>query len=504
MRHVPRLLLILTAGTAATLTGVTSPSPGRAAELSDATSECIACHEEVTPGIVGDWKASRHARTTPAEALQRKPLEKRFSASEAPAGSADTVVGCAECHTRNPDAHADTFEHNGYRVHIVVTPEDCAACHPAEREQFAQNLMANAHANLVDNSVYSMLVDAVAGIHAFGDGKLSTEPPDDLTKADACLSCHGTRVEVKGIRPRDTAMGEMEFPVLAGWPNQGVGRVNPDGSKGACTACHTRHEFSIEMARKPYTCAQCHKGPDVPAYPVYAVSKHGNIFDAMKSHWDFDAVPWVAGKHFTAPTCATCHVSLVTSATGEVLAQRSHRMNDRSAWRIFGLPYAHPHPEAADTTVIRNRAGLPLPTELTGEPVEGFLIGAEEQARRRGTMQKICQGCHSAQWVQGHYVKFENTLRTTNALTLAATKVLLEAWDRGAARGLAENDSIFNETIEQKWVQQWLFYANSTRYASAMGGADYGVFANGRFFLSSNLTEMADWLRLLAPPAPRP
>ena len=51
------------------------------------------------------------------------------------------------------------------------------------------------------------------------------------------------------------------------------------------------------------------KGPDVPAYPVYAVSKHGNIFDAMKSHWDFDAVPWVAGKHFTAPTCATCHVS---------------------------------------------------------------------------------------------------------------------------------------------------------------------------------------------------
>lgn len=482
----------------------TAAASARAAAVSDATSECLGCHEEVTPGIVGDWKASRHSRVTPAEALQKSTLERRFSAAEAPAGLAGTVVGCAECHTRNPDAHADTFEHNGYRVHIVVTPEDCAGCHPAEREQFAQNLMANAHANLVDNSVYSMLTDAVTGAHAFGDGRLSTAPPDDLTKADACLSCHGTRVEVKGLRSRDTAMGEMDFPVLTGWPNQGVGRVNPDGSKGACTACHTRHEFSIEMARKPYTCAQCHKGPDVPAYPVYAVSKHGNIFESMKSHWDFTAVPWVAGKHFTAPTCATCHVSLVTSAGGEVLAQRSHRMNDRSAWRIFGLPYAHPHPESADTTGIRNRAGLPLPTELTGEPAEGFLIGPEEQARRQGTMRKLCQGCHSAQWVEGHYARFENTLRTTNALTLAATKVLLEAWDRGAARGLAQNDSIFNEALEQKWVQQWLFFGNSTRYASAMGGADYGVFANGRFFLSSNLSEMADWLRLLSPPPAKP
>ena len=91
-----------------------------------------------------------------------------------------------------------------------------------------------------------------------------------------------------------------------------MGRINPDGSKGACTACHTRHGFSIEMARKPYTCSQCHKGPDVPAYAVYMVSKHGNIYDSLESKSDFSAVPWVPGKHFTAPTCATCHVSLLT------------------------------------------------------------------------------------------------------------------------------------------------------------------------------------------------
>jgi hypothetical protein len=79
-------------------------------------------------------------------------------------------------------------------------------------------------------------------------------------------------------------------------------------------------------------------------------------------------------------------------------------------------------------------------------------------------------------------------------MTLTATKVLLSAWEQGAAKGLAQKDSIFNEAIEKKWVEQWLFYANSTRYASAMGGADYGVFANGRWYLSKNIQEMIDWM----------
>jgi hydroxylamine dehydrogenase len=42
-------------------------------------------------------------------------------------------------------------------------------------------------------------------------------------------------------------------------------------------------------------------------------------------------------------------------------------------------------------------------------------------------------------------------------------------------------------------VEQWLFYANSTRFSSAMAGADYGVFANGRWFMAKNLRDMIDW-----------
>jgi hydroxylamine dehydrogenase len=295
----------------------------------------------------------------------------------------------------------------------------------------------------------------------------------------------------------------MDFPILSGWPNQGVGRINPDGSKGSCTACHTRHQFAVEMARKPYTCAQCHKGPDVPAYKVYTVSKHGNIFSSMGKSWNFEAVPWTVGKDFTAPTCATCHVSLVVSEEGEVLTERTHQMNDRIPWRIFGLIYAHAHPKSPDTTLIKNKAELPLPTELTGEPVIEYLIDAKEQEKRRLNMQKVCHACHSQGWVDGQFARLENTLKTTNEMTLAATKVLLTAWETGAAKGLAENDSIFNEAIEKKWVEQWLFYANSTRFASAMAGADYGAFANGRWYMSKNIQEMVDLLEFKHNEKPR-
>jgi hypothetical protein len=394
----------------------------------------------------------------------------------------------------DPEKHPDTFEHNGFQVHVVVTPEDCATCHPVEVRQYGKNIMSHAYGNLQNNPVYRGLVDSVNGIHSFSNMKISLQPPDDETDADSCFYCHGTVVEVKGTQLKETDQGEMTFPVLSGWPNQGVGRVNPDGSMGSCAACHTRHQFSIEMARRPSTCSECHKGPDVPAYPVYEVSKHGNIYSALSKGWNFKAVPWTVGKDFTAPTCATCHVSLVVSKEGKIIGQRTHQMNDRSAWRLFGLIYAHPHPKSPDTTIIRNKAGLPLPTELTGEPAAGYLIDVNEQDKRRKHMQSICLACHSQGWVDGQFVRLEHSIKTTNKMTLAATKVVVSAWDKGAAKGLVENDSIFNESIEKKWIEQWLFFANSTRFASAMMGADYGVFANGRWHMSKNVHEMEDWL----------
>lgn len=466
-----------------------------AAPLSEDTETCLTCHATLNPGIASDWRKSRHARVTPGEALKKGKLARRISVAEVPDSLANVAVGCAECHNLNPEEHRDTFEHGGYKTHVVVTPKDCATCHSVEASQYSQNLMSHAHGNLKSNAVYHDLATQVNSVHSFDGTKLTLTPPDAATSHDSCLYCHGTAVEVKGTKTRETALGEMDFPILSGWPNQGVGRLNPDGSMGCCTACHARHQFSIKMARKPHTCSECHKGPDVPAYKVYTVSKHGNIFSSLGDSWNFEGVPWVLGDDLTAPTCATCHVSLVVNQDGEALAERTHRMSDRLSWRLFGLVYAHPHPKSPDTTIIINKAGLPLPTELTGEPAADFLIDAAEQGKRGTTMQGVCLGCHGKGWVDGHFARFENTIKTTNQETLAATKILIAAWEAGVAKGPAQDDSIFNEAIERKWVEQWLFFANSTRFASAMAGADYGVFANGRWYLSKNLQEMAEWLK---------
>jgi hypothetical protein len=190
-------------------------------------------------------------------------------------------------------------------------------------------------------------------------------------------------------------------------------------------------------------------------------------------------------------------VSLLATEDGEVVAERTHRMNDRLAWRLFGPIYAQPHPVSADTTTLRNSAGLPLPVELTGEPAASGLIAAEEMAARDARMKKVCHSCHSRQWTEGHFARLAKSIESTNAGTLAATRVMLGAWDEGLARGLAANDGIFNEAIERTWVSNWLFFANSSRFASAMGGADYGVFANGRYHQSANLLQLIDAVKLL-------
>lgn len=465
--------------------------------ISEATQECLGCHRTATPGIVSDWESSLHSKVTPSQALRKGKNSQRVSASTFPKTVADVAVGCAECHTMAPGNHKDSFSHNGYQVHPVVSPANCATCHPKELDQYGRNIMSHAYGNLMNNKLYLDMVNNGTGTQSFSHGRLDIKPANNETMADACLSCHGTQVTANGLKTRKTMLGDMDFPVLSGWPNQGVGRINPDGTKGACTSCHPRHSFSIKVARQPATCSQCHKGPDVPAYKVYEVSKHGNIYSSLKDKWTWDSVPWVLGKDFNAPTCATCHVSQIASPEGQIIAERTHQFNDRTAWRLFGLPYAHAHPKSPDTSIIKNKAGLPLPTDLTGEPASDFLITPQEQQIRTERMQQICMGCHSQQWTGNHYKRMENTILETNEKTLTATQILLEAWSSDLAKGPMHNSSIFDEAIEKEWVQQWLFFGNSTRFASAMGGADYGVFANGRWYMNKNIADMKDRIDFL-------
>ncbi len=474
------------------------PLSAEQAHLSDDTKTCIDCHSSMHPGIIKDWENSIHSKTSYNDAKIKDQSTRRISSAKVPEKLSASPVGCAECHTLNPEKHKDAFDHNGFNVHIVVTPEDCAVCHSEEVKQYGKNIMACAYGNLVNNPVYMDLADSINGPHVFSSDIIKLNKPDGKTDEISCLDCHGTEVKVTGSIKKETDMGEMTFPVLSGWPNQGVGRINPDGSMGSCASCHTRHSFSSEIARKPYTCAECHKGMDVPAYKVYSVSKHGNIYSSEEKKWDFKSYPWTVGKDFTAPTCATCHMSLVVNTEGKTLAERTHQVSDRLSWRIFGLIYAHPNPKSPDTSVIRNNGGLPLPTELTGEPAAKYLIDSAEQKKRRTVMKNICLSCHSGQWVDNHFERFENTIKTMNDMTLTSTKILLSAWEKGVARGMAQKDSIFNEQIEKLWVEEWLFFANSVRFSAAMAGSDYGVFENGRWYMSKNIQAMYDLLNLKA------
>ena len=467
-------------------------------KVSEASQACIECHRVIHPGIVLDWERSRHSRITPKEAMTIKGLGLKVSSPSVPEELQGVAVGCAECHTLRPKEHADTFEHNGYDIHIVVSPGDCRTCHVQEADQYSKNIMAHAYKNLAGNKLYNDLEHTVLGSVQRRGGKWSIRPANPATKAEACYYCHGTQLKVTGKEVRNTAMaGELEFPKIEGWPNQGVGRVNLDGTLGSCAACHTRHQFSIEMARKPYTCKECHIGPDVPVFKVYDASKHGNLFSTHGKDWEFKAVPWTVGKDFTAPTCAACHVSLVVNTEGEVVAQRSHQMNDRLPWRMFGLVYAHPHPREPDTTIIRNKHGQPLPTDLEGGFAAKFLIDQTEMDKRRQALQAVCLSCHGTSWVNGHWARFENALQETNAKTREATRIIQEVWAAGLAKGMDRNASPFDEVVERRWADIWLIYANTVRFASSMGcGGDYGVFADGRYQLNQAIMDLHEWLEL--------
>jgi hydroxylamine dehydrogenase len=467
------------------------------APISDATQECLGCHATYHPGIVQDWQKSRHHAGTVKAALVVDGLSRKVSSATIAPELLDNAVGCAECHTLRAEAHRDTFEHNGHQIHVVVSPDDCAVCHGLEREQFSKNIMSMAEKNLSQNSLYQDLTRSILGNAVAKNSRVYFTPENDLTRADACFYCHGTQLSLQGLQVRDTDVGELEFPVIAGWPNQGVGRVNLDGSRGACSACHTRHRFSIETARKPYTCKECHVGPDVPAFKVYSASKHGTLFSSHQDEWNFDNVPWTVGKDFAAPTCAACHISLTVNGDGEVISHRTHQMSDRLGWRIFGLIYAHPEPKSPDTTGIRNAVGLPLPTNLDGSPAKDFLIDSEEIQHRLQTMQRTCLSCHAAGWVTGYFARLDNTIQTTNAAVLTATQQMQAIWKKGFAQGASGGggSSMFDEYIERRWCDIWLLYANNIRFVSAMaGGGDYGVFEDGRYHLSKAQMEIQDWL----------
>lgn len=362
---------------------------------------CIECHKAEHPGIFTDWANSRHANAN---------------------------ITCYDCHKAesfDPDVsqeHYKQYERSDTKygtkefkvpVSAVVTPKDCSRCHPDEAKQYS----VSKHAN-TQEIIWQI------------DSWLKQGMNSDFERASGCYHCHGTILKVKD--------GKLD---PATWPNVGVGRINLDGSKGSCTSCHTRHLFSVMEARKPEACGQCHLGPDHPQIEIYMESKHGNIYTAHGSEYNWKAAPgtWSAGLDYRGPTCASCHMS----GSGSVLT--SHDVTERLAW------------ESQAPLTIRPQDFKPFPAKTNYQT-------------ERNKMKEICKQCHGKTWVDGHFVKYDQVIQEYNEVYYKPAQKML---DELYSKGLLDKSRYFDEELEVEFYELWHHEGRRARFGAAMMAPDY-------------------------------
>jgi predicted heme/steroid binding protein len=367
-----------------------------AAPAWDRTSaaSCLACHQKATPAVGVAWAGSAHAR----------------------AG-----VSCLHCHLTTGDdptrsrAHASLAENiiTPPPVRVLVSPKNCAACHPRPAREFA----ASKHAGTLE------IINQV-------DALLASCEVNDLERATGCRPCHGGKVRAssRGLDP-------------ATWPDVGIGRLNPDGSRGNCAACHFRHTFSLADARRPHTCGQCHQGPDQPQYEIWRESKHGARYFAQGADWNFLPPPetWTAGLDYRAPTCAACHIS------GSGNEPASHLVSGRLSW------------ENQTPMSVRPRDFTPWPAQ-------------ENWPEARAAMKKVCLRCHANQWVDGHFSRYDQAVHLYNQQYYYPVAKFMERWARD--REPWKLDII----TSRRWTEfneMWRREGRRARMGAAMMAPDY-------------------------------
>ncbi len=390
--------------------------------LSDATKECIKCHKTTDPGIYQQWGDSQHFRAN---------------------------VGCYECHKAN-EGEPDAYDHFGSTIAVIVSPNDCAGCHKKETAEFARSHHSKAARIL--GSLDNRLAEVVEGNRAF-----VTEgfPGGNSAAAvNGCWQCHGSVVKVLDDGQLDPAT----------WPNTGIGRINPDGSEGSCSACHVRHNFSVEQARNPDNCGKCHMGPDHPQKEIYYESKHGIAYVANKGKLNMDRPKWVVGEdYFHAPTCATCHMS----ATRDQAV--THDVGMRISWN--NRPVVSVRPEVSDA-----KLGLP------GKDVPWNV--------RRDNMKNVCLSCHDTAWVDNFYTQYDALIDLYHEKFAKPGKALM-----AAAKPLLKPIPFANK-IDFIWFELWHHEGRRARHGASMMGPDYthwhGMYEVAKNFYTEMIPELEE------------
>ncbi len=364
--------------TAVLLTVVLFSANLSAAVPDKVAGKCMVCHKEKSPGIYMQWLESRHAEHN---------------------------VTCLDCHNADKK-DADAFEHEGAVIATLVTPKDCGQCHEKEAKEVSESYHATAGEILESKDAY---LAHVAGGH-----------PAVVT---GCESCHGGKVKIDPKAPNKLHPST--------WPNSGIGRLNPDGSKGSCTACHSRHAFSIAQARQPESCSKCHLGPDHPQKEVYEESKHGNAYYTNKEKMNLKSLEWLAGLDYNAaPTCATCHISATKKQ------DRTHDVGMRLQWTLR-------------------------------PPVSKY---KKDHQKKRANMKNVCTSCHSNRFAEGHFYQFDALVHLYNEKYAKPATAIMNLVKE---KKLMEHKAAFGNELEWIYWELWHHEGRRARHGASMMGPDY-------------------------------
>ena len=349
-----------------------------AVEEETVAGKCMTCHKEKSIGLYNQWFQSKHAAHK---------------------------VTCIECHQAKK-GEPDAYLHEGAYIATLVTPKDCGRCHEKEAKEVQESHHATAGEIL--HSLDAYLAHVAGG-----------EP----VVVTGCQNCHGGVVEIDKKSPNKLSMKSF--------PNSGIGRINPDGSKGACNACHTRHAFDVAQARQPESCSKCHLGPDHPQKEIFEASKHGNAYFTHVDDMNLDADKWVVGEdYYEAPTCATCH----QSATKD--RPITHDVGDRLSWTL-----RPPVSKRKDNWKVKKE-----------------------------NMMTVCTTCHSKNFADGHYYQFDATVRLYNdKFAKPATDIIKMVKELK----LLESPAGFSNEIEWMYWELWHHEGRRARHGAAMMGPDY-------------------------------
>jgi hypothetical protein len=343
--------------------------------LVEATGKCAECHRHETPAIVAQYERSKHATSG---------------------------VNCLECH--RPAPGQDPLDHNGFTITKTPTSKNCASCHAGEYDQFTRSRHA-------------------------GPSWAAVNGPTDFSPEQIAI---GERWHPGWVKRAGNAIGPIEGPpAMASGCNacHAVGKPNADGSFGTCTNCHARHSASVELARLPTTCGQCHMGPDHSQVEIYGESKHGAIFAAQRETMNLRADPKrLTTADMSVPTCSTCHMSGL-----EGLAM-THDTTERLSWYLFA----------------------PVSTKRPGYD------------RGQAAMKDVCTKCHARSRIDTFFTSAEAVLQATNDKVQGAEDVM-----NGLRKDGLVSAQPFAEPIDFDEFDLWHFYGRTAKHGAFMGGADF-------------------------------